>query len=182
MSQTDRPPILKLAMAALPTRTMCKDIQKINLSQTDKPPFFKIGDGCVAQKTMFKCECLRDGSWRMRTTRGLCKGFVRRAMDGGAHYTDVIIGILNQILFNNTCKNLAPHWQCGANRVRVRLAGVTKCGKCGAQNEFEMPQSLTNVVCSRALGVFRLTDCQIKSKLRRAFREHALASHPDKVP
>ena len=45
-------------------------------------------------------------------------------------------------LLNHQC-NLPPHWQCGANRVRVRLAGVTKCDKCGTQNDVTTPLQLS---------------------------------------
>ena len=52
--------------------------------------------------------------------------------------------ILGQIQNHNVAKNLKQRtmfkceclmFQCGANRVRVRLAGVTKCDKCGPQND-----------------------------------------------
>ena len=98
------------------------------------------------------------------TLRSAQEVLVHQWLDGISNvnrllYTDVIIGIRNAFRLTNSntqspkhlrtrqnfinAINLPPHWQCGANRVRVRLAGVTKCDKCGAQNDVTTPLQLS---------------------------------------
>ena len=58
---------------------------------------------------------------------------------------------------------------------------MTKSDKCGAQNDFEMPQSLTNVVVAVFYESDGLDGLPNEIELRKAFRQRARVSHPDKV-